>query len=255
MIPTSPDFVQSFARGLSVIRSFSADSPSQSLSEVATATGLSRATARRFLHTLVDLGYAVTNGTQFQLTPRVLELGTSYLSALTLPAIAQPRLEALSREVGESSSMSVLDGTDIIYVSRVPVRRIMTVSITLGTRFPAYATSMGRVLLAALDPKEMESILTRTPPLQLTARALPPETIRDEIEATRQRGWSLVDQELEPGLRSLAAPVTNAHGEVVAAINISTQSASNSVEDVRREFLPHLLDTARAISADLAATI
>ena len=115
MIPTSPDFVQSFARGLSVIRSFSADSPSQSLSEVATATGLSRATARRFLHTLVDLGYAVTNGTQFQLTPRVLELGTSYLSALTLPAIAQPRLEALSREVGESSSMSVLDGTDIIY--------------------------------------------------------------------------------------------------------------------------------------------
>ncbi len=255
MSETSPDFVQSFARGLSVIRSFSADSPSQSLSEVATATGLSRATARRFLHTLVDLGYAVSNGSQFQLTPRVLELGTSYLSALTLPAIAQPRLEALSREVGESSSMSVLDGTDIIYVSRVPIRRIMTVSITLGTRFPAYATSMGRVLLAGLDDEKLESILNQTPPSQLTTRALPAQSVREEIEATRQRGWSLVDQELEPGLRSLAAPVIDAHGEIVAAINISTQSAQHSVEDIRREFLPHLIETARAISADLAATI
>lgn len=255
MLQTSPDFVQSFARGLSVIRSFSADSPSQSLSEVATATGLSRATARRFLHTLVDLGYAVSNGSQFQLTPRVLELGTSYLSALTLPAIAQPRLEALSREVGESSSMSVLDGTDIIYVSRVPVRRIMTVSITLGTRFPAYATSMGRIMLAALEPEELEALLIKTPPVQLTARALPAQAVRSEIEAARQRGWSLVDQELEPGLRSLAAPVTDASGRVVAAINISTQSASNSVEDVRREFLPHLIETARAISTDLSATI
>lgn len=150
--------------------------------------------------------------------------------------------------------MSVLDGTDIIYVSRVPVRRIMTVSITLGTRFPAYATSMGRVMLAGLDPTTLDTLLTRTPPTQLTARALPPSAIRDEIEAARQRGWSLVDQELEPGLRSLAAPVTDATGEVVAAINISTQSAQHSVEDIRREFLPHLIDTARAISADLAAT-
>lgn len=113
---------------------------------------------------------------------------------------------------------------------------------------------MGRVMLAGLDPTTLDTLLTRTPPTQLTARALPPSAIRDEIEAARQRGWSLVDQELEPGLRSLAAPVTDATGEVVAAINISTQSAQHSVEDIRREFLPHLIDTARAISADLAAT-
>lgn len=254
MSGTSPDFVQSFARGLSVIRSFSAEAPAQTLSEVATATGLSRATARRFLHTLVDLGYAVNIDTQFQLTPRVLELGTSYLSALTLPAIAQPRLEVLSREVGESSSMSVLEGSDIIYVCRVPVRRIMTVNITIGTRFPAYATSMGRVLLAGLSEPELTRVLALTPPEQLTTRSLSTvAAVREEVAATRERGWALVDQELEPGLRSLAAPVFGADGEVVAAINLSTQSASHAVEDIRRVFLPRLLDTSRAISADLAA--
>lgn len=252
---TSADFVQSFARGLSVIRSFSAEAPAQTLSEVAATTGLSRATARRFLHTLVDLGYAVNIDTQFQLTPRVLELGSSYLSALTLPAIAQPRLEVLSREVGESSSMSVLDGADIIYVCRVPVRRIMTVNITIGTRFPAYATSMGRVLLAGLSEPELTRLLNLTPPEQLTSRSLSTTSaIREEVAATRERGWALVDQELEPGLRSLAAPIFDADGAVVAAINLSTQSASHAVEDIRRDFLPQLLDTARTISADLAAT-
>ncbi|ALC06550.1 hypothetical protein CDES_10875 [Corynebacterium deserti GIMN1.010] len=250
----SPDFVQSFARGLSVIRSFSADSPSQTLSEVASQTGLSRATARRFLHTLTDLGYAVNIDSRFQLTPRVLELGTSYLSALSLPAIAQPRLEILSRQVGESSSMSVLDGTDIIYVCRVPVRRIMTVNITIGTRFPAYATSMGRVLLSHAPKEKLDEILAAAPPEQLTTRSLTSVVaVREEIESTRERGWAMVDQELEPGLRSLAAPITNARGEVVAAINVSTQSASHSVEDIRKLVLPQLLDTAKTISMDLSA--
>lgn len=254
MVEQSPDFVQSFARGLSVIRSFSADNPSQTLSEVASQTGLSRATARRFLHTLTDLGYAVNNDSRFQLTPRVLELGASYLSALSLPAIAQPRLEVLSRQVGESSSMSVLDGTDIIYVCRVPVRRIMTVNITIGTRFPAYATSMGRVMLANLPEEELDEMLAAAPPEQLTTRSLTSiASIREEIIATRERGWSLVDQELEPGLRSLAAPIANAQGEVVASINVSTQSASHSVEDIRKLVLPQLLETAQAISTDLSA--
>ncbi|BAU96724.1 transcriptional regulator [Corynebacterium suranareeae] len=252
MVEQSPDFVQSFARGLSVIRSFSADNPSQTLSEVASQTGLSRATARRFLHTLTDLGYAVNIDSKFQLTPRVLELGSSYLSALSLPAIAQPRLEVLSRQVGESSSMSVLDGTDIIYVCRVPVRRIMTVNITIGTRFPAYATSMGRVILASLPEDELDEILATAPPEQLTTRSLTSiASIREEIVATRERGWALVDQELEPGLRSLAAPITDASGVVVAAINVSTQSASHSVEDIRKQMLPQLLETAQAISTDL----
>lgn len=254
MTGNSPDFVQSFARGLSVIRSFSAEAPAQTLSDVAARTGLSRATARRFLHTLTDLGYAVNVDSRFQLTPRVLELGTSYLSALTLPAIAQPRLEVLSRQVGESSSMSVLEGTDIIYVSRVPVRRIMTVNITIGTKFPAYATSMGRVLLAGLSEAELEETLAASPPQQLTTRSLPTvQEVREEVAATRERGWALVDQELEPGLRSLAAPITGPDGEVVAAINISTQSASHAVEDIRRVVLPQLLETARAISTDLSA--
>lgn len=254
MTENSPDFVQSFARGLSVIRSFSAEAPAQTLSDVAARTGLSRATARRFLHTLTDLGYAVNVDSRFQLTPRVLELGTSYLSALTLPAIAQPRLEVLSRQVGESSSMSVLEGTDIIYVSRVPVRRIMTVNITIGTKFPAYATSMGRVLLAGLSEAELEETLAASPPQQLTTRSLfTVQQVREEVAATRERGWALVDQELEPGLRSLAAPITGPDGEVVAAINISTQSASHAVEDIRRVVLPQLLETARAISTDLSA--
>ncbi|MFP7364258.1 IclR family transcriptional regulator C-terminal domain-containing protein [Corynebacterium callunae] len=254
MAENSPDFVQSFARGLSVIRSFSAESPSQSLSEVAARTGLSRATARRFLHTLTDLGYAVNMDSRFQLTPRVLELGTSYLSALTLPAVAQPRLEILSHQVGESSSMSVLEGSEIIYVSRVPVRRIMTVNITIGTKFPAYATSMGRVLLAGLSEAELEEVMAASPPQQLTTRSLSTvQEVREEIAATRERGWALVDQELEPGLRSLAAPITGPDGEVVAAINVSTQSASHAVEDIRRVVLPQLLETARAISTDLSS--
>nr|WP_080793707.1 IclR family transcriptional regulator C-terminal domain-containing protein [Corynebacterium pacaense] len=237
----SSDFVQSFARGLSVIRSFSAGSPAQTLSEVAAATDLSRATARRFLHTLVELGYAVSTGPHFQLTPRVLELGSSYLSALTLPAIAQPRLELLSRDVGESSSMSVLDGTEITYVCRVPVRRIMTVNITIGTRFPAFTTSMGRVLLAGLGDDELGALGT-------------PPSVLEEITATRERGWALVDQELEPGLRSLAAPVVDGGGRTVAAINLSTQSASHTVGEILDDFLPHLITTAHAISADLAAS-
>lgn len=254
MVEQSPDFVQSFARGLSVIRSFSAESPDQTLSEVANKTGLSRATARRFLHTLADLGYAVNIDSRFQLTPRVLELGTSYLSALSLPSVAQPRLEVLSRQVGESSSMSVLEGTDIIYVCRVPVRRIMTVNITIGTRFPAYATSMGRVLLASRPEEELDELLAAAPPEQLTTRSLTSAAaVREEIDLTRERGWAMVDQELEPGLRSLAVPITNAQGEVVAAINVSTQSASHSVEDIRKLVLPQLLETAQTISTDLAS--
>lgn len=250
----SADFVQSFARGLMVIRSFSAAASQQSLSDVASATGLSRAAARRFLHTLVDLGYAVNADGQFSLTPRVLELGTSYLSALELPSIAQPRLEHLSNQIRESCSLSVLDGTDIIYISRVAVRRIMTVNITIGTRFPAYATSMGRVLLAALDPPALAAHLAAVSPTAFTAHTLHsvPE-LTAEIDAVRTQGWALVDQELEPGLRSLAAPIVDAHRTPIAAINISTQSASHSVAELKRSFLPPLLETAEDISADLAA--
>lgn len=254
--PKAPDalHVQSLARGLSVIRAFGAERPRQTLAQVAEATGLARATTRRFLHTLVDLGYAGTDGSEFWLTPRILELGYSYLSSLSLPAIAQPRLEQLSARVGESSSMSVLDGSDIVYVSRVPVRRIMTVSITLGTRFPAYATSMGRVLLADLPADDLDAYFAATEVERLAPRSLGTEKeLRRELKQIRAQGWALVDQELEPGLRSLAAPIRGTDGRTVAAINVSTQTAAHDVDDLLRDFLPAVLETATTIDGDLAA--
>ena len=172
------EFVQSLARGLQVITAFNSDRPRMSLSEVAVATGLSRASARRFLHTLVELGYVRTDGKQFELTPHVLRLGTAYLSGLGLPQLAQPHLERLSAEVGESTSAAVLDGTEIVYVARVSTRRIMTVGITVGTRFPAFATSMGRVLLAYQRPDELDDYF-------LTADLRPPtpRTVHTESRA------------------------------------------------------------------------
>ncbi|MGO1844755.1 MAG: IclR family transcriptional regulator domain-containing protein, partial [Corynebacterium casei] len=169
------------------------------------------------------------------------------------PALAQPRLEGLSAQVGESCSMSVLDGTDIHYVSRVAVRKIMTVNITIGTRFPAHSTSMGRVILAGMPDAEIRSFLDSVPLSHgLTPRSLTDkEQLFEEIIAVRSQGWALVDQELELGLRSLAAPITDAEGKVVAAINISTQSAVNSVNELTGNYLPVLLSTASEISRDL----
>ncbi|WP_312979639.1 IclR family transcriptional regulator C-terminal domain-containing protein [Corynebacterium sp.] len=252
----SPDHgkIQSFLRGLEVIRSFSADNPRQTLSEVATSIGLTRATARRFLHTLVSVGYAGTDGREFWLTPRVLDLGFSFLSSQPLTAIAQPRLEELSRDVGESSSLSVLDGTDVVYVSRVSVRRIMTVGITIGTRFPAYATSMGRMILAGLEEETLDEYLSTSSIQKLTPNAVSSTSqLRRTIATARTQGWCIVDQELEPGLRSVAAPVKDADGATIAAINISTQTAVHDIDAIRRIFLPAVIATARDISDDYAA--
>ncbi|HEY0509964.1 MAG TPA: helix-turn-helix domain-containing protein, partial [Blastococcus sp.] len=166
------NFVQSLDRGLAVIRAFDAQHPRLQLSEVARATGLTRAAARRFLLTLVQLGYVRVEGREFSLRPRVLELGYSYLSGLTLPQVAQPHLEALVGRVDESSSISVLDGDDVVYVARVHTKRIMTVMITVGTRFPAYATSMGRVLLANLPAPELAEYLARAELVPLTPRSV-----------------------------------------------------------------------------------
>src|SRR3990170_6819320 len=201
----SAQYVQSLARGLSVIRAFDADNPEMTLSDVARLTGLTRATARRFLLTLVDLGYVRTDGKVFVLTARVLELGYSYLSGLSLPELVQPHLEELMSAVHESTSASVLDGTDIAYVARVPTRRIMSVGINIGTRFPAYATSMGRVLLAALPEDELSRHVPDTELEALTLRTISSiGELRDELARVREQGWALVDQELEIGLRSIA---------------------------------------------------
>lgn len=250
---TSPDYVQSLARGLSVIRAFDAQRPRQTLSDVARATGLTRATARRFLHTLVELGYVDTDGSVFWLTPRVLDLGYSYLSAMPLADLAQPHLDKLSSRLGESSSAAVLDGPDIVYVGRVQVRRIMTIGITIGTRFPAYATSMGRVLLAALPADKLDAYLAETDLQALTPHGLSDRSaLRAELARVAERGWCVVDQELEPGLRSVAAPVHDRDGEVRAALNVSTHAARYSPDQLHDEVIPELLATARALTADLA---
>ncbi|HET6548731.1 MAG TPA: IclR family transcriptional regulator C-terminal domain-containing protein [Solirubrobacter sp.] len=247
-------FVQSLERGLAVIRAFGPDDPELTLSDVARRTGLTRAAARRFLLTLADLGYVRSDGRRFALTPRVLALGYAYLSSLTLPEIAEPHLERLVAEVHESSSVSVLDGDEIVYVGRVPTSRIMRVSINVGTRFPAYATSMGRVLLAALEPQDLDAYLERAAIRPLTARALGSAAkLRTELERVRAQGWALVDQELEPGLRSVAVPIRGADGRVVAAANLSSHASRVSKEAVRKTLLPPLLRTAARIEADLAA--
>lgn len=249
----SGGYVQSLARGLMVIRAFDESNPEMTLSEVARATDLSRAAARRFLHTLVHLGYVWTDGRVFALTPRVLELGFAYLSSISLPEIAQPYLERLVAEVHESASVSVLDGLDIVYVARVPTSRIMTVSINIGTRFPAYATSMGRVLLADLPASELDAYLSDVDLEPLGPHTITtPAELRQELARIRERGWALVDQELEAGLRSIAAPIRDRSGKVVAAVNISSHASRTSPEDARRDLLPPLLETAQRIAADLA---
>ncbi|MBQ1079658.1 IclR family transcriptional regulator C-terminal domain-containing protein [Nocardiopsis sp. B62] len=247
-------FVQSLERGLMVVRAFSAERPSMTLSEVARVTDLTRAAARRFLLTLGDLGYVRTDGRMFALTPRVLELGYAYVASAGLPDVAQPHLEDLSAKVRESASVSVLEGDDVLYVARVATSRIMAVSIAVGTRFPASTTSMGRVLLAGYGDSELDAYLDRVELRPLTRFTLTSSAaLRTEILRVREQGYAIVDQELEEGLRSLAAPIRDASGRVIAATNVSAHANRSSIEDVRRDLLPALLETTARIEADLAS--
>lgn len=246
------DFVQSLARGLAVIRAFDAEHSELTLSEVSRRAEISPAAARRFLRTLEALGYVRSDDRRFALTPRVLELGFSYLSALSLPETMQPHLEGLSREVDESVSAAVLAGTEIVYVARVPTRRIMSVGITIGTRFPAATTSMGRVLLAELPETRVRAMLAEHPPEALTERTITDvDAVIDELARVREQGWAIVDGELELGLRSLAVPVRGRDGKVAASLNVSTSATRDSVEQLRDHHLPRALETAAAIEADL----
>jgi IclR family transcriptional regulator, pca regulon regulatory protein len=248
------DFVQSLERGLAVIRAFDADHQKLSLSEVAAATGLSRAAARRFLHTLVRLGYMRSDGSKFSLRPKILELGYAYLSSLTLPEVAMPHLEELVAAVHESSSVCELDGEEVVYIARVPTKRIMTVTISVGTRFPAYATSMGRVLLAFQPENWLENYLETVPLRGLTDHTITnPTALRCELRKIAQRGWALVDQELEEGLRSLAVPVRDFDGTVVAAMNVSTHAGRRTLESIVEDLLEPLQSTAAAVERDLAS--
>jgi IclR family pca regulon transcriptional regulator len=248
----SSDFVQSLERGLAVIRAFDGEHRELTLTEVARITGLTRAAARRFLLTLVELQYMHVAGGRFSLRPRVLELGYAYLSSLTLPEVAQPHMEALVAKVNESSSISVLDDTDIVYLVRVPTRRIMSITLAVGTRLPAYATSMGRVLLAGLPEAERGERLARIELRRLTVRTVTSqEELAGILDTVRKQGYALVDQELEEGLRSVAVPIEAPAGTVSAALNVSVHASRASMATVRREFLPLALQTARAIEDDL----
>ena len=245
-------YVQSLERGLAVICCFSAERPRLTLSQVAGQAGLSRAAARRSLITLQTLGYVGSDGRQFHLTPRVLTLGYAYLSSSSLSDVAQSHLSDLANEVHESCSASVLDGFEIVYVARAATKRIMTISLSVGTRLPAYATSMGRVLLAALPDDQLADYLEEATLSRLTERTIVDrDRLQAEVERTRSRGWCVVDQELEDGVRSVAVPIHDAAGRVVAAVNTSAHATRVPLATLQRSFLPKLRACAGAIDGEL----
>lgn len=253
-VDDKPYYVQSLERGLSVIRAFGRESPELSLTEVARATGLTRAAARRYLMTLVDLGYMRTDGRKYSLRPRILDLGYAYLSGLSLPLLSVPHLKELGEKVHESCSVSVLDGTEAVFVARVPTKRLWSMAISVGTRLPAYATSVGRVLLAGEPPERLDEYLATTSFPALTARTLTdPDRLRAAIRQTRRDGYCLIDQELEDGLRSIAAPVHDRAGRVIAAMNISAHVGRHTPEAFQAAFLPALLESVHKLEDDLHA--
>jgi IclR family pca regulon transcriptional regulator len=247
--------LRSLERGIAVIQVFSRERPALTLSEVARLTNITRATARRILLTLEKLGHVHSDGKHFSLTPRVLSLGWAYLASLNLPELATPLMEDLVEQTKESCSMATLDPPDIVYVARVPTRRIMTVALGVGARLPAHATSMGRVLLAGLDDEELERFLEQTALERFTENTITdPRRLHEAVLETREQGWAIVDQELEVGLRSAAAPVRTSPVGTVAAINVSAAALRVSLEDFRERFLPALRETAAAISAAASRT-
>lgn len=249
----STDHIQSLERGLAVMQVFSGERPRLTLSEVARETGLTRATARRVLLTLEQLGYARSDDRKFELTPKVLDIGYAYLSSLDLAEIAEADMERLVEHTQESCSAAVLDGSEIVYVARMPTKRIMAISLGLGSRLPAFCTSMGRALLADLHDEDVRHLLKGIELPKLT-----PHTITDleelcgELATVRTQGWALVDQELELGLRSVAVPLRNSRGKAIAALNVSSHTLRVDFETLRGDFLPALLETAERINARLA---
>ena len=248
-------YVQSFARGLGVIRSFSADAPRQTITQVAAATGLTRAGARRVLLTLQSLGYAVTDGRQFWLTPKILDLGFSYLSSQPLWHLSGPTVERLVARVHDSSSIAVLDGHEIVYMLRVPTRKVMRVTLGAGSRLPAFSTSLGRVLLADLDDDTLLDLVRRHPPQALTEHTLTdPHALLAAVRQAQRQGFAINDRELETGLVSVAAPILDRAGRTVAALNVGAAYARDSIARLQAEVLPELLSAARDISALLQRT-
>lgn len=249
--PTPGDgYVQSFARGLEVIRSFSAQAPQQTLTEVAARAGLTRAGARRILLTLQTLGYVESDGKLFTLTPRILDLGFAYLSSMPIWNLAEPVMEGLVAQVKESCSAAALDGSDIVYVLRVPTHKIMSISLGVGSRLPAYCTSLGRMLLAGLPEDQARERLDAAKRGALTRHTVTDiDALMAKVAQARRQGWCLVNQELEEGLISMAAPIINRSGRTVAALNISGQANRTNAKAMQETMLPPLQEAAHQISA------
>jgi IclR family pca regulon transcriptional regulator len=245
----NPDFVLSLARGLRVIEAFEGHTEGQTVADISRGTSLSRAAARRSLLTLELLGYVESSGRTYRLKTRVLKLGFSYLSSNSLPTIVQPTLEHITELVHESSSLGVLDGEQIVYIGRSTAKRVMSVGLSVGSRLPAYCTSLGRVLLAALPEEELTAYLQTT-----TVKALTPKTITDRqllgdiIRSVRSDGFAITDEELELGLRSIAVPVRTHQNRVVAAMNIGVQAARVSAAELIHRFLPILQENAATLA-------
>lgn len=247
-------YVQSFARGLAVIRSFDANRPAQTLTEVAAASGLTRAGARRILLTLQALGYVEADGRLFQLTPKILDLGFAYLTSMPFWNLAEPVMEELVERVHESCSAAVLNGTDIVYVLRVPTtHKIITLNLSIGSRLPAFCTSMGRMLLSAVDDDQLDAVLDASDLVARTPRTITSKAaLKEAIGVVRSQGWAIVDQELEEGLISMSAPIRDRQGRIIAALNISGNAQRKNAKQMVKACLDPLQEAAQRVSEMVA---
>jgi len=250
---TGPDFVEALARGIDVLTCFDSGQPVMTLSEVAEAAQLARPTARRLLLTLQELGYVRSDPNGFALTPKVVSIGMAYVSSLGLWDIARPHMTSLVARTGESTSISQLDGSDIVYVARVAVPKIIALRVEIGTKFPAVRTSQGKVLLASLNDQELAATLAQPSRAGLgVAPHTEPADLHEVLASVRARGWALADEELAPGVRSVAVPLRDAAGSVRAAMNVAVHAAETSLETLTDEYLPLLMKAAGDISVDWA---
>jgi IclR family pca regulon transcriptional regulator len=246
------EYVQGLERGLAVILSFSAETPSLTIAQVAERTKLTRAAARRYLKTLEALGYVLQEADRFSLTPRLLDLGFTYLSTLDVTSVVQPFMEKVTDTLHESCSVSVLENHDVVYIARRAANRIMSINLVVGSRLPAHATSMGKVLLAYLPPDEFERYLDSVEREPLTANTIVDDrALRAALEEVRANGWAVADEESELGVRSAAVPLVGRDGEVRAAINVAAHAARVSLKQLQRDYIPILLEAARGISKAL----
>ncbi|MFL6145232.1 MAG: IclR family transcriptional regulator C-terminal domain-containing protein [Labedaea sp.] len=249
------DYVQSLERGLAVILAFSDKHPRLSLGQLAELTGLSRPTVRRLVLTLTRLGYVREEDRAFTLTPHVLALGYAFTSSLNLAELAQPHMEEVTELTGHTCSLAALDGEEAVFLLRVPSRRAMAYLLLTGTRLPAFASAIGRVLLAGLPDNDIDAFLRHARFPRLTARTeTDPARLRSVLASVRERGWEIVDQELEEGVRSFSAPVLASGGGVVAALGMSVPAGSVSVPQIERDYLPAILKAASEISTQLGAS-